>query len=167
MADNKKYSIDIDGSELMSKLLLELLNTFPGLKKGDSVKFSTLDADKGISFYPTSGAAILKDTEDICGHVKQVCLYPFTVVYRASPSSEKQRLNIKEWLDTLGKWLARIPVVLNGATHQLQYPAIENDSRVIQKIIRTQPGHLQSAYQDGTEDWVLSLKLHYENEYDT
>lgn len=164
----KKYSIDIEGSDLMSRVLLQLLNTFPGITDGNSIKFSTLNKDKGIGFYPTSGAAILDKEEDICGHVKMTCLYPFTIIYRASPSSEQQRLRIKEWLDLLGKWLELAPVVINEETYQLtEYPAIDNDSRVIQSIVRTQPGHLESAYEDGVEDWVLSGNLHYINEYNT
>ena len=131
----KKYSVDIEGSDLMSRVLLQLLNTFPGITDGNSIKFSTLNKDKGIGFYPTSGAALL-DKE--------------------------------EWLDLLGKWLELAPVVINEETYQLtEYPAIDNDSRVIQSIVRTQPGHLESAYEDGVEDWVLSGNLHYINEYNT
>jgi hypothetical protein len=77
-------------------------------------------------------------------------------------------LRVKEWLDTLGKWLEQAPVVINDTTYQLKlYPVIENDSRVIKSIDRTQPGYLQSKYEDGVEDWVISANLHYENEYDT
>lgn len=165
---NKKYSVDIEGSDLMSKVLLQLLNTFPGIADGNSIKFSTLDKDKGIGFFPTSGAAILNKDEDICGHVKMTCLYPFTIIYRAAPSNEQQRIRIKEWLDMLGKWLERAPVVINDTTYQLDdYPVLANDSRVIVSITRTQPGHLARAYEDGIEDWELSGNLHYENEYDT
>ena len=53
----------------------------------------------GIGFFPTSGAAYLRDTESISGHVTQACLYPFSVIYRAAPKSEKQRMRIKEFLD--------------------------------------------------------------------
>lgn len=69
-----KISFDLDGSEAVSSVLLTLLNTFPGLGTR-KVLFSTLTETSGIGFFPTSGAAILSDKEDITGHVKQVCLY--------------------------------------------------------------------------------------------
>lgn len=165
MATNK--TIDIDGTEAVSKVLLALLNTFPGLSSGKKIQFSTLSETSGIGFFPTSGAALLSSNEDITGHVKQVCLYPFNIVYRAAPKTEAQKLRIKEFLDTLGKWLELQPVDINGTTYKLTcYPDLSSDNRVIKSISRTNPGHLSSAYQDGIEDWVISATLRYENEFD-
>ena len=105
-----KTVIDIDGSEAVSKILLDLLNKFPGLTTGNkSILFSTLSDASGIGFFPISGAALQNSTEDVTGHVTQVCQYPFNVVYRAAPKSETQRIRIKEFLDALGKWLERQP----------------------------------------------------------
>lgn len=121
-----KTVIDIDGSEAVSKILLDLLNKFPGLTTGNkSILFSTLSDASGIGFFPISGAALQSSTEDVTGHVTQVCQYPFNVVYRAAPKTETQRIRIKEFLDALGKWLERQPVTLNGKSHQLSaYPAL-------------------------------------------
>ena len=164
--DTQKTVIDIDGSEAVSKVLLSLLNEFPGLN-GKSVLFSTLSETSGIGFFPTSGAALLSDKEDITGHVKQVCLYPFNIVYRVAPKSETQRLKIKEILDTLGRWLEQQPVMVGGDTYQLtEYPELSSGNRVIKSISRTNPGHLNAAYQDGVEDWLISATLRYENEFD-
>ena len=165
MATQKTF--DIDGSEAVSKVLLTLLNTFPGLSTGKKVQFSTLSETSGIGFFPTSGAALLSSHEDITGHVKQVCLYPFNIVYRAAPKTEAQKLRIKEFLDTLGKWLELQPVVINDQNHKLTaYPDLSSGNRVIKSISRTNPGHLSAAYQDGIEDWVISATLRYENEFD-
>lgn len=164
--DTKKTVIDIDGSEAVSKVLLALLNEFPGIDQ-KKILFSTLSETSGIGFFPTSGAALLSDKEDITGHVKQVCLYPFNIVYRAAPKSETQRLKIKEFLDTLGRWLEQQPVTVGGDTYQLtEYPALSSGNRVIKSISRTNPGHLNAAYQDGIEDWLISATLRYENEFD-
>jgi len=164
--DTKKPVIDIDGSEAVSKVLLALLNEFPGIDH-KNILFSTLSETSGIGFFPTSGAALLSDKEDITGHVKQVCLYPFNIVYRAAPKSEAQRLKIKEFLDTLGRWLEQQPVTVGGDTYQLtEYPALSSGNRVIKSISRTNPGHLNAAYQDGIEDWLISATLRYENEFD-
>lgn len=161
-----KISFDLDGSEAVSSVLLTLLNTFPGLGTR-KVLFSTLAETSGIGFFPTSGAAILSDKEDITGHVKQVCLYPFTIVYRSAPRSEEQKLKAKEFLDTLGKWLERQPVVINGTEHQISaYPTLSSGNREIKSISRSNPAHLSAAYQDTVEDWVISITLRYENEFD-
>ena len=158
--------IDIEGSEAVSKVLLALLNTFPGLENGKTVQFSTLTETSGIGFYPTSGAALLSDKEDITGHVKQVCLYPFSVIYRAAPKTEAQKIRIKEFLDALGKWLELQPVIINDQTYKLEgYPDIASGNRTIKSVSRTNPAHLNAAYNDGVEDWIISATLKYENEF--
>lgn len=162
-----KNVIDIDGSEAVSGVLLTLLNTFPGLSDKQHILFATLSDTSGIGFYPTTGAALLSDTEDVTGHVKQVCLYPFSVVYRAAPKSETQRMRIKEYLDTLGKWLEQQPVTIDGTEYRLEnYPALASGNRVIKSISRSSPAYINSAYQDGIEDWIIAARLTYENEFD-
>lgn len=161
-----KKAIGIEGSEAVSKVLLKLLNSFPGLDD-KKVSFSTLQDASGIGFFPTSGAALLSDKEDITGHVKQVCLYPFNVIYRAAPETETQKIRIKEFLDALGKWLEQQPVTIGKKTVQLsEYPELSSGNRKIKSISRTSPAHLSSAYNDGVEDWLISVTLRYENEFD-
>lgn len=162
-----KNVIDIDGSEAVSNVLLTLLNTFPGLSDKQHILFATLSETSGIGFFPTTGAALLSDTEDVTGHVKQVCLYPFSVVYRAAPKSEAQRMRIKEYLDTLGKWLEQQPVTINGTEYRLEnYPALASGNRIIKSISRSSPAYINAAYQDGIEDWIIAARLNYENEFD-
>lgn len=162
-----KNVIDIDGSEAVSNVLLTLLNTFPGLSDKQSILFATLGDASGIGFFPTTGAALQRSTEDVIGHVRQVCLYPFNVVYRAAPKSEAQRMRIKEYLDTLGKWLEQQPVTLGGKEYRLEeYPALASGNRIIRSISRSSPAYLNAAYQDGTEDWLIAARLSYENEFD-
>lgn len=162
-----KTIIDVDGTDAVSKVLLTLLNSFPGLAEGQSILFSTLGETSGMGFFPISGAAFLRDDEDITGHVKQVCLYPFSVIYRAAPKTEAQRMRIKEYLDTLGKWLEQQPVTLNGAEYRLEeYPALASGNRTIKAISRSSSAYLNAAYQDGIEDWTIAARLTYENEFD-
>ena len=161
-----KSVIDIDGTEAVSRAILNLLNTFPGLSQGQSVLFATLDESSGIGFFPVAGAAYLRDTEDVTGYVRQQCLYPFSVIYRAAPKSEKQRMRIKEFLDLLGKWLEKQPVKIGNTTYQLDsYPALTSGNRVIKSIDRSSPAYLNAAYQDGGEDWMISIRLIYDNEF--
>lgn len=165
MAEKNQYPIDIDGSEIVSTALRTLLNQFPGLG-GKRITFAHLNDTNGIAFFPTSGAALLSSTEDITGHVKQECMYPFTVVYRAAPKNESARIRMKELLDTLGRWLEMQPVTVSRKTYQLtSYPALEQ-GRVIKYIKRTNPAHYNAAYQDGVEDWLIALTLKYDSEFD-
>lgn len=157
--------VDVDGSDAVSKVLIHLLNEFPGLG-GKDIQFSTLSETSGIGFFPTSGAAVLSSIEDITGHVKQVCLYPFNIIYRAAPKGEAQKIRIKEFLDGIGKWLELQPVLIGETEYKLDvYPALSSGNRVIKSINRTNPGHLSSAYADGIEDWSISATLKYENEF--
>lgn len=171
MAENKsaarKTLADAEGADAVSRVLLRLLNEFP-LLGGRKILFSSLPEDGGIAFFPTSGSVLLSDTEDVTGHVRQVCMYPFNILYRAAARGEEQKIRIKEFLDTLGRWLERQPVQTgDGRTAQLtEYPPLESGNREIRVITRTNPGHLSAAYQDGVEDWMLSATLRYENEFD-
>lgn len=161
-----KTAIDIDGSEAISAVLLKLLNEFPGLSPRQRVQFATLEDTGGIGFFPSAGAAIETEKESITGHVQQRCLYPFEVFYRSAPKTEAQRLRIKEFLDTLGKWLERQPVKVNGKKEQLAaYPALASGNRLIKSISRAAPACPATAYQDGVEDWAMGLRLTYENDF--
>ena len=161
-----KAIIDVDGSEAVSSVLLDLLNRFPGLTDGKRITFSTLTETSGIGFFPTTGAALLSSVESVTGKVKQVCQYPFDIVYRAAPKSEKQRMRIKEFLDLLGKWLERQPVIIQGQEERLaEYPSLESGNRIIKAITRSTPAFLNAAYDGGVEDWVISGQLTYNNDY--
>lgn len=161
----KEPVIDVEGSDIVSTALMTLLNTFPGLNRRQKIAFSTLAEDTGIGFYPTSGAVLLSNRESITGHVRQRCAYPFNIVYRTAPKNEKQKLRIKEFLDALGRWLERQPVVLKDVEFTLPaYPDLEK-GRKIKSIVRSTPAFLERAYQDGIEDWTIRLTLNYEADY--
>ena len=52
--NNKPVRYDVDGYDIVTNALKDLLNSFPGLLEGENIKFSTLEEDSGISFYPIS-----------------------------------------------------------------------------------------------------------------
>lgn len=162
-----KNAVDIDGNDIMSATLLELINSSP-VFCNKKVQFAILQEKAGIGLFPTSGAVILESKESITGKVTQICAYPCTIVYRAAISKEQQKIKVKETLDLLGKWLEQQPITINNQTYKLKnYPCVTSNgcSRVIKSISRTNAAHLDAAYQDGIEDWALSLTLKYENKY--
>lgn len=160
---NKVVKYDVDGYEIVSKALQDLLNSFPGLLKGETIKFSTLEEESGISFYPISGAVIAMETKSVTGKVNQLCNYPFYVVYRTSADSQNSKIDIKEFLDNLGKWLEKQPITIEGESKKLKdYPTL-TENREITEIARQTPAYLDKIYENDVQDWVISLALKYRN----
>ena len=156
---------DTDAGNALSRVVTTLLNEFPGLGN-KTISFSGLDHDSGIGFFPTSGATFLQNKESITGYVKQTCLYPFTVIYRAAPVSDSQRIEIKEFLDALGRWIEQETITIDENEYRLEsYPDINSSNRKIKSIERTNAAHLGRRYNDAVEDWQISLRLTYTNEY--
>lgn len=167
MADDQKpIKKDAIGYEVITDAMKHLLNQFPGLSPGEIIKYEDLPADYGIAFSNNSGALVFTESEDITGGVKQECQYPFFVVYRSSGSSrELQKLNIQEFLDSLGKWLCREDSVVNGETYRLEsYPKLAG-TRQIKKIIRDN-SYGTEPQENGVQDWLLPVTVEYTNEFE-
>ncbi len=156
--------LDVDGEETLSRTLVDLLNTFPAMN-GRKVFFSTLEETSGLGFFPLSGAAVSKEEKDITGMCYQTCQYPFLLVFRAAPKSDGARLRIKEFLDLIGKWLEQQVITVDDTRYQLEkYPDLDG-SRKIKSIARTTPAYLDKAYDDGIEDWSISITAIYKNTF--
>lgn len=85
----KPVKYDVDGYDAVTDALVSLLNSFPGLEEDEKIRFSTLDEDGGIAFYPVTGAVIAQEKKSVTGKVDQLCNYPFYVIYRSSIDSPK------------------------------------------------------------------------------
>ena len=144
----KPVMYDVDGYEAVTDALVSLLDSFPGLEEDEKIRFSTLDEDGGIAFYPVTGAVIVLEKKSVTGKVDQLCNYPFYVIYRSSIDSPKIKVSIKEFLDTLGKWL--------------EYPVL-TEERKIEEIIRLTPAHLDNVSDGNIQDWAISISLKYRN----
>lgn len=166
MAEEKQVVYDVDGYDLITDALMVLVNQYPGLVKNDKFTFSTVPTGAGKAIFATTGAVVQNEVEDVTGHVTQMCLYPFTVLFRASGLSQKNRVTAKEWLDTFGRWLERQSVEINDVEYDLEeYPEIKG-SREIRYIKRQTPSYLSAINEDKSEDWMISMQLMYRNEYD-
>lgn len=162
--DNVRY--DINGYDVLTKAMQSLLNQFPLLKENESIGFSVVDADEGFAFFPTNGAIVDKETRDVIGHVQQECAYPIIVFYKASGLSETGKINAKEWLETLGMWLERQTINVDGIEHKLsKYPPI-NGNCEITLIERTTPSYLTQISDDLVDSWAINITAHYKNEFD-
>lgn len=161
----KLVKYDIDGYEELTKAIGDLLNQYPALPGNLSIDFSTLSDNGGIAWYPVTGAVIADERRSVTGKVRQVCNYPFYIVYRAGGPSAQRKAAIKEWLDGLGKWLEKQPINVNGGLERLEdYPTLTS-GRIITEIARQTPAYLDSISESKVEDWAMHIVLKYKNEF--
>jgi len=159
----KTVKYDIDGHDIVTNAINEILNKYPNLE-GEEILFSTLGKESGIGWFPVSGAIIAEEKTTIKGITKQVCNYPFYVIYRTGEGRSKQKVIIKEFLDNMGKWLERQTLIIDGETHRLEsYPALTENREIIE-IARQTPSYLDTT-NDGVEDWAILITLKYKNEF--
>ena len=166
--EDKKEEVryDLDGQEVVTTALMDLINQYPGLSPGDSIEYATLGDSKGKAVFPISGSAIRQEVRDITGHVEQTCEYPFIVIYRASGLTESRKEKVKEWLDNLGRWLERQTVVINGTEYKLNdYPNLTR-GRTFKNIQRVTPSYLDSINENKAENWAINIVATYKNEFD-
>lgn len=164
MDEVKPIGKDASGHDDITKAVKELLNKFPGI--GDkAILFEEIGASDGIAFYSNSGPLIMSERRSITDHIYQTCQYPFFVIYRSASTREFQKLQVQNFLDTLGKWLCREPVEINGEDHQLKvYPKL-SDNRRIMGISRENPYGLVPN-ENKSQDWMLPVTIRYTNEFD-
>jgi hypothetical protein len=163
MAD-KKVAYDIDGFDVMTNAIISLLNQYPDLDS--KITFSSMPEDEGITIYPLGGAIIESEIRDITGWVEHKCIYPFMIIYRESGLSQKNRIAIKEWLDSIGKWLEKQPIEIKGEDVTLtEYPPL-TDGRKIESIARTSPSYLYDAKENKVEEWAISINAIYSNKFE-
>lgn len=167
MADaQKQVRYDIDGYEIVTAAIRNLVNNYPGIPPDDEITFSVLGEDSGKAMFPVSGSVIETEKESITGHVVQTCLYPFYVIYRAGGLSEERKAAVKEWLDNLGKWLERQIVVIDDEEMALEdYPLLTR-GREFLSIERQTPAYLDSVNDNKSENWAIYISARYRNEFD-
>lgn len=163
MEELKPVNLDGDGYDILKSAVRALLNEYPGLD-GRVISFGGLTEDEGISMELESGALISAERRDILGRVTQECQFPFFVVRRAETSSEYLKMNIIEFLDTLGAWICREPVIIDGTPHQLTgYPNLTG-GRKITGAIRFNSYALEPN-QNKSQDWVIPITVNYTHEF--
>lgn len=160
----KPIGKDATGYEVITEAMKDLLNQFPGLLPGETVKYEELGEEEGIAFSNDSGALVYTETQDVIGGVHQTCQYPFFIVYRAASSArEKQKMSIQEFLDAFGKWLCREPAVIDGETYKLSsYPKLAG-TRQIRRITRDN-SYGTEPQENGVQDWLLPVTAEYRND---
>lgn len=160
----KPIGVDASGYEVLTKAIQYLLNQFPGLS-GQEILFEEIGEESGIVFSADAGALVMSERRSITDHVKQTCQYPFLVVYRTGATREFQKLSVQTFLDTLGKWICKEPVSIDGTEYRLtSYPQLA-DGRKITRITRDNSYGI-TPNENNSQDWILPVKVQYTNEFD-
>lgn len=167
MADNlKPIGVDADGYDILTTAMKALLNQYPGLQADETIRFEQLEDDSGIAFSNDNGALVYSEKEDVCGVMHQICQYPFFVIYRTASLREKQKINAQAFLDSLGKWICREPVTIDGVgTRLTTFPELSG-GRIIKRITRDN-SYGTVPQEHGVQNWVLPLTVRYEYNYET
>ncbi len=156
---------DFTGYDVLTEAMKILLNQFPGLKTEEYISFEELENPGDMAFSPDNGALIYSERESVTAHVRQICRYPFYIVYRVGSGTELPKMNAQTFLDGIGKWLCKEKVVIDGTEYKLSdYPVLSNDRR-IRKITRMNSYGLEPM-ANGVQDWILPVSVEYENEFD-
>ena len=163
MEKRKPLGLDGEGYNILKPAVLTLLNEFPGLD-GREITFSGLSEESGISMEPDSGSLIYVEKKDIIGGVHRECQFPFFVVYRSGAANPYLKMSTAEFLDTLGAWLCREPVVIADMEYQLtEYPKLTG-GRSIVNVTRFNSYALEPN-QNKTQDWLIPITVHYTHEF--
>lgn len=164
MEEVKPIGADATGYELLTRAVKALLNQFPGLN-GQKISFEELGEEDGIAFSADAGALVISERRSITDHVVQSCQFPFLVVYRTSATREFQKLNVSTFLDSLGKWICKEPVEINGSEHRLfSYPALASGRKITRITRNNTYGTVPN--ENGSQDWILPVSVQYTNEFD-
>ena len=156
---------DFTGYDVLTEAMKNLLNQYPGLESGEYISFEELAEDEGIAFSADNGALVYSERESVTAHVRQICRYPFYIVYRVGSGSELPKMNAQTFLDGIGKWLCKEKVVIDDTEYKLTaYPVLSQD-RMIRKITRMNSYGLEPM-ANGVQDWILPVSVEYENEFD-
>lgn len=164
-SQEKPVTYDLDGFDVITTALRDLLSQYPGLD-GDSIQYATLGENSGKAMFPVNGSQIERERESITGHVTQICLYPFVIIYRGFGLSENRKATVKEWLDNLGRWLERQELQINGEKYKLDsYPELTGNRKFL-SISRQTPAYLDSTNENKSENWAIYITARYQNEFD-
>lgn len=163
MSEQKIIGYDVAGYEILTNAVLALLSQFPGLN-GRDILFEELE-ESGIAFSADNGALIISERRSITDHVTQTCQFPFYIIYRTTSTKEFQKLQVQSFFDSIGKWICKEPVEINGEIVRLtKYPPL-SDGRKITKVTRSNSYGLEPN-EDGVQDWLMPVTVQYTNEFE-
>lgn len=163
MEGNQPIGRDVTGFDILTRAVLQILNDYPGLN-GREIFFEELQETSGIAFIANSGALVMAERRSITDHVRQNCQFPIFLVYRTDGPDEYRKLKVQEFFDSIGKWMCKEPVEINGVKQVAEYPPMYGN-RKITRITRDNSYALEPK-ANKAQDWLLPITVQYTNEFD-
>ena len=149
MADTKKEQLEKNERMTAMMAIFELIGQYPKLNDLPVV-FEDFADGRGSSIAVFSEPGAYINRKFIDGGFEGVV--PFSVVYRASPKLDKQKIRMIAWLTDLAEWLQKDAV----------YPAIENGR--IERIEATTVAAKDMSDSAGDHDYVIVFDMTYRKE---
>ena len=163
MANNKPLKFDNDVYDVMTEAVLALFAEY-GEIIGQDIYFEQIGKDSGYAFQAAGGAEIITEKTTITGKVIQSCQYPIVFIRRTNSTTERQKLHVQTFLDTLGKWICKEEVKIDGEYHRLtEYPKLSH-GRTITRVERYNSSG-NDPDENGVQDWGLPLYIYYTHEF--
>ncbi|MBQ6787550.1 MAG: hypothetical protein IJO85_07505 [Lachnospiraceae bacterium] len=157
MSQEKAYEIlSSEEQEVIGKAIYSLVSECPAIPK--SVKKSYGDINSNTVGMFAEQGAIIRERYVNGAFIAQ---YPFTLLYRSKPDSDKERMAREETLSNIAKWLCGKEIVLIETGYKLsEYPAL-TDGRKIIGIEQRQTVYPAGKLEDGSVDYQVHLIVEY------
>ena len=136
---DEKESLTIKDSESAQNAILSLIQKYPNFPVGfkadnKTVKWNGINDTTSIGIFPLQGAVYLK--KYVSGSYS--AQFPFQIVFRSSPTTNKASIDAQNVVDSLGKWLESAGVEFKDAHMSLEgisrtsvaFPASQNEKQL-------------------------------------
>ena len=146
---DEKEKLTIKDAENAQRAILELIFKYPDFPKtfkanNTTIKWDDIATVTSIGIFTLQGARYLK--RYVSGsYTAQI---PFQIVFRSSPSTNKDTINAQTLIDGLGEWLENV-----GIDFRDEHMKLEN-------ISRTSPSFLM-AQNEKVSDYAVNMNLRY------
>ena len=136
---DEKESLTIKDSESAQNAILSLIQKYPNFPVGfkadnKTVKWNGINDTTSIGIFPLQGAVYLK--KYVSGSYS--AQFPFQIVFRSSPTTNKASIDAQNVVDSLGKWLENAGVEFNDTHMSLEgisrtsvaFPVSQNEKQL-------------------------------------
>ena len=136
---DEKERLTIKDSESAQNAILSLIQKYPNFPVGfnadnKTVKWNGINDTTSIGIFPLHGAVYLK--KYVSGSYS--AQFPFQIVFRSSPTTNKASIDAQNVVDSLGKWLESAGVEFKNAHMSLEgisrtyvaFPVSQNEKQL-------------------------------------
>lgn len=153
----KTYELlSTEEQEIIGKAIYLLMVDCPAIPSGINKSYGDINANT-IAMFAEQGA-IVRERYVNGAFIAQ---FPFTLLYRSKPDTDKERIAREETLSNIAKWLCGKKITVEKTEYQLlQYPML-TDGRKITGIEQRQTVYPAGKLEDGSVDYRVSLTVEY------